>query len=243
MPARIPNASAAPLTSPTACSPPGSGAMAIGSVSICVRSATAASSEKRGMRTDPTSIRGGERMFAHRGILFKGLAIACLLIPVCALLAIAGCGGDDEPAGSPAGPSGNAGPADTAEADPADLEVIEGWSQTLSEGDVEGAAEYFATPSTAQNGPQVFQIESLEDAIRFNESLPCAAEVVSARTQGELTTATFELSDRPGGGCGPGTGGTASTSFEIADGEIVEWRRIDEGPASEGGDQEDSSPV
>ena len=33
-----------------------------------------------------------------------------------------------------------------------DLEVIEGWSRALSEGDVDAAAGYFALPSTAENG-------------------------------------------------------------------------------------------
>ncbi len=166
-------------------------------------------------------------MFAHRAGLFKGLSIAGLLTAVIALLAMAGCG-DEEPAAPAEGP--------TAAADPADLEVIEGWAEALSAGDVEGAAAYFATPSIAANGPVVTQIDSTADAIRFNRSLPCGAAVVSARTQGELTTATFELSERPGGGCGPGAGGTASTSFDIDEGKIVEWRRIDDGPPPGGGD-------
>src|SRR4029079_7246932 len=53
IPGRIPNASAAPLTSPTACSRPGSGARASRCDSISRRPPTAASSEKRGMRTEP----------------------------------------------------------------------------------------------------------------------------------------------------------------------------------------------
>ena len=117
--------------------------------------------------------------------------------------------------------------------------MIEDWSTTLSEGDVEGAADFFALPSIAQNGTLLLSIESREDAIEFNESLPCGAEVISARSQGEFTTATFRLSERPGGGCGPGTGGTASTSFVIEDGKIVEWRRVDGGAPAGGGDAGD----
>ena len=105
------------------------------------------------------------------------------------------------------------------------------------------AAAYFATPSTAENGPLRTDIESLKDSIRFNSTLPCGATVVSARTQGELTTATFELSERPGGDCGDGVGGTASTSFDIEDGKIVEWRRIDDGSAPGGPGSAESSPV
>jgi hypothetical protein len=164
-------------------------------------------------------------MFAQRAGLFKGRSIACLLTAVIALLLTAGCG-EDEPSATTVGA--------TAEADPADLEVIEGWSQTLSEGDVEGAAAYFAIPGTAENGV-VIEIDSIDAAIRFNRSLPCGAQVVSARTQGDLTTATFELSERPGGDCGGGVGGTASTSFEIENGKIVEWRRIGEATPPPGG--------
>ena len=53
-----------------------------------------------------------------------------------------------------------------------------------------------------------------------------------AETQGEFTTATFRLTERPGPGtCGPGTGESAKTSFVIRDGKIVEWRRVGTGGA------------
>ena len=65
---------------------------------------------------------------------------------------------------------------------------------------------------------------------------PC--RIVSVRTTGELTTATFRLSDRPGGDCGSGAGGSASTTFDIEDGKIVEWRRVDDAPAPGSGDGE-----
>ena len=168
------------------------------------------------MRTDPMVISEGktlsERMFAYRSSLFKGLLVA-----FCAI-ALASCGSGDS--ASATGPS-------TASADPADVEVIEGWAGALADGEVEAAADYFAIPSTAENGTLLTKIDSRTDAIAFNESLPCGGEVVSAQTAGDFTTATFELSDRPGGDCGQGAGGTASTAFQIEDGKIVEWRRID----------------
>jgi limonene-1,2-epoxide hydrolase len=172
------------------------------------------------MRTEPTVIEGSardERMFAHRKTLFKWLPML-----FCAI-ALASCGG-----GNATDPETSA--ADTADADPADVKVIEDWSAALAEGDVEAAAGYFAIPSTAENGPFLTKIDSRADAIAFNRSLPCGAEVVSAQTAGDFTTATFELLDRPGGDCGDGAGGTASTSFQIESGKIVEWRRIDGQP-------------
>ncbi|MEO7197072.1 MAG: hypothetical protein ABIZ50_01220 [Solirubrobacterales bacterium] len=156
------------------------------------------------------------------------------------LISVPGCGDDSSPTvGDATAPADSTTipEADTADADPADLKVIEEWSSALSDGDVRGAAAYFATPSTAENGA-VIAIESPADAIAFNASLPCGAEVIAANTQGDFTSATFRLSDRPGGGCGPGAGSEASTSFQIEGGKIVEWRRIDMpqgGPKRSGG--------
>jgi hypothetical protein len=113
--------------------------------------------------------------------------------------------------------------------------VIEAWAGALAKGDVVVAADYFAIPSTAENAPLLIKINSRADAIGFNKSLPCGARVISAQTTGDLTTATFRLSDRPGGNCGSGAGATATTSFEIQDGKIVEWRRIDGQPPAGGG--------
>lgn len=190
-------------------------------------------------------------MFAYRTKHYKGHSMrvwTIALIAALALLGVAGCGEDEEPTiiadtsttdstdSSTTTPDDEDEPArkaDTADADPDDLRVIEDWSRTLSEGDVEGAAGYFATPSTVENGFPI-EIRNLEDAVAFNEMLPCGAEVISAKTVGAFTTATFSLSERPGGDCGLGVGGTASTSFVIEDGEIVEWRRLSD-PGDTGG--------
>lgn len=170
--------------------------------------------------------------------------LLCLL----ALLPLAGCGedGGGGPGASSAATSTTTAPrqeADTAEADPGDLRVIESWSKALSEGDVEAAAGYFANPSTAENGPLLVRIHSLEDAVAFNDSLPCGARVIAARTEDGLTSATFRLTERPHGDCGAGAGGTASTSFEIDDGKIVEWRRVDQPPSGGGGGPAPGTPA
>lgn len=134
----------------------------------------------------------------------------------------AGCGSDDPEASEV--PGG---------ADPEAVQVIDEWSQTLSEGDVEGAADYFAVPSVAQNGTAPLDLDSREDVIAFNEALPCGAELVEATEEAGFIVATFELSDRPGGGCGPGAGGEAKTAFVIEDGKIAEWRRAADEPTVE----------
>lgn len=151
--------------------------------------------------------------------------VAVLLVLTAAFAVVAvirASGGDDEENGSAESTRSIPGGADPEEA-----AVIDEWAMTLAAGDVEGAAEFFAIPSVAENGGVVFEIESPDDARLFNASLPCGAELTSAAAEGELTIATFRLTERPGpGSCGSGTGRSAMTAFVIEDGEIVEWRRV-----------------
>jgi limonene-1,2-epoxide hydrolase len=148
------------------------------------------------------------------------MAPRALLAGIVIVIALAGCGGGG---GSESGSE----PRIAGDADPGDVRVIDAWVTALRRGDVDAAARYFAIPSVAENGPLLLNIKSIEDARRFNESLPCGARLVRAETQGQLTTATFRLTERPGPGtCGPGTGSAAKTSFVIRDGKIVEWRRV-----------------
>jgi limonene-1,2-epoxide hydrolase len=148
------------------------------------------------------------------------VAPRALLAGIVIMITLAGCGGGG---GSESGGE----PKIAGDADPGDIRVIDAWVTALRRGDVDAAARYFAIPSVAENGPLLLHIESLDDARRFNESLPCGARLVRAATQGQFTTATFRLTERPGPGiCGPGAGNTAKTSFVIRDGKIVEWRRV-----------------
>jgi hypothetical protein len=155
-----------------------------------------------------------------------GSTISLFLMPaVCLLVLVGGCGGESDPGAVPGGGDSEA------------VEVIERWSDELRAGDVEGAADYWALPSIAQNGTPPLELRSREEVVAFNESLPCGAELTRAESEDELTVATFELTERPGAGeCGPGTGETASTAFLIEEGKIVEWRRV-------AGDEELAPPV
>ena len=143
---------------------------------------------------------------------------------------LAGCGGG----GSDLTIRGVAGPSDVpGGADPADVKVIDAWVTTLRHGNEKAAARYFAIPSVAANPPAVVRIESLHDAVLFNESLPCGARLVRAVDTGHGTTATFRLTERPGPGeCGAGVGTLAKTAFVIEHGKIAEWRRV---PVTGGG--------
>lgn len=151
-----------------------------------------------------------------------------------ALLALTACGGSDSMSASTATTT------IPGDANQADVQVINGWVTALRKGDVDAAAGYFAIPSVAENGPILVHIRSTEDAVRFNETLPCGARLVRADTAGEFTTATFRLIERPGpGSCGPGIGTLAKTSFVIRDGKIAQWRRV--GAGSGGGQAPSSS--
>ena len=150
------------------------------------------------------------------------------LLPLClALIAlpIAGCGG-----GGGGNAAAGSAPAIAGNADPGDVQVIDGWVTALRRGDVEAAARYFAIPSVAENGALLLHIRNVDQARSFTESLPCGARLVRAETAGQFTTATFRLTERPGPGvCGPGVGGVAKTSFVIRDGKIAQWRRVGAG--------------
>jgi len=176
-------------------------------------------------------------------------ALVALAVAALTLGALTGCGGGSDSGGSdsalPDATEGTEPPAAPPRevpggADPEAVAVIGAWVDALRSGDVDAAADYFAIPSIAENGPLLAQIESRDDAIDFNESLPCGARLIRAESSGEFTTATFRLTERPGPGrCGPGTGEIAETAFVIRDGRIAEWRRVGAG----GGGQAEGKAV
>ncbi len=150
------------------------------------------------------------------------VTLLAALFSVCLVLSACGSGSSGTATADVTTVRGNA--------DADDVAVIEGWAQALKRGDVGAAAGYFAVPSVAENGPLLMRIHNPEQARAFNASLPCGAFVIRAQSVGRFTTATFRLTERPGPGlCGPGTGGTAQTSFVIRDGKIAEWRRVGAG--------------
>jgi len=175
-----------------------------------------------------------EHMFAYPQAKFKGCdhghgmrPIPLFVALVLSLSALAGCGngGESEPNEPPGDAPATQGVA--GDADSGDVEVISAWSEALRHGDIDAAAEKFAIPSVAENGQFLVRIQSRSDARVFNESLPCGGRLIRAEGEGDFTTATFRLTERPGpGNCGDGTGETAKTAFVIRDGLIVEWRRV-----------------
>ena len=156
----------------------------------------------------------------------KPTATATTLALALSLIALSACGGDDD--GGDTNGSESQAPEQQipGDANAQDVAVIKDWVDTLRRGDVNGAAELFALPSVAENGI-LLRIRDRDDARAFNASLPCGAILVKAETEGDFTTATFKLTERPGPGtCGSGAGERAQTSFVIEDGKITQWRRV-----------------
>jgi hypothetical protein len=134
----------------------------------------------------------------------------CFAILFAATALLASCGDDESP----------------AQQEHKEVGVIRGWVDTLADGDVDGAADYFAVPSVVQNATPPLTLRSRADVVAFNRSLPCGAKLIKARPVGRVIVATFRLTERPGGDCGSGVGLLARTAFVVKDGRIVQWRRL-----------------
>jgi hypothetical protein len=132
------------------------------------------------------------------------------ILLVFSLLVLAGCGG-----GASKAPK-------TAD----DVTVIRGWAADIRKGDMDAAAARFSVPARVANGTPEITLSSRAAVRQFNASLPCGAELLGTKRHAGVTIATFRLTNRPGGECGSGTGGTASTAFEIVGGKITRWLRV-----------------
>ena len=160
-----------------------------------------------------------------------------LILLLLALLA-GGCGGGDSAAPRASStPAPSASPraeqeAETTPPDPADVEVVRAWADTLRRGHVRAAARYFAVPSVVANGTSPIRLDSRAAVEFFNRTLPCGARLIGTEPAARgFFIATFRLTERPGQGqCGSGTGETARTAFRVRDEHITEWLRVQDVP-------------
>jgi hypothetical protein len=104
-----------------------------------------------------------------------------------------------------------------------DERLIRGWIASLNVGDYEGAASFFARGAIVEQ-TQEFRLNDREDAVIFNRSLPCRAEVTDVEDEGETSLAAFSLRAGPGGRCR----GAVRVRFTIRDGKFREWRQLPE---------------
>jgi hypothetical protein len=182
--------------------------------------------------------------------MLAGRRITVALIAALAVAGVVGCGSGggsktsttvaaDDPGPVPARsdlalpanvPDRPTGPA-AAEA----RRVIRAWLRALRSGNVVRASHYFAIPSKFQNSTPVLTIDSQIEREAVNRSLSCGAIATDMGAAGKYTIVTFKLTDRPGGECGPGTGGRARSAIRVAGGKITEWYRL---PTVPGGQQQ-----
>jgi hypothetical protein len=137
--------------------------------------------------------------------------LACVL----ALIALAGCGGSD---------------GDDEDPRPlSDERLIRGWIASLNAGDYEGAASFFARGAVVEQVEEI-RLTDRDDAVNFNRSLPCRANVTDVKDEGRTTLAAFRLRRGPGGPCSGGV----RVRFTIRKEKFTEWRQLPEPEAPPG---------
>jgi limonene-1,2-epoxide hydrolase len=116
---------------------------------------------------------------------------------------------------------------------PSPESVVRAWSQELNQGDNQAAAKLFAPGAEVIQAGMTFRLDTRAQAVAWNAALPCSGEIVSIKTRGDLTTATFVLGDRPKSKC-DGPGQRATAIFRVRKGKIVLWHQTSAAPAPVG---------
>src|SRR6266576_435180 len=77
------------------------------------------------------------------------------------------------------------------------------------------------------------RLDTQAEAIAWNAALPCSGRIVSIKTNGDTTSATFILGDRPKRKC-DGPGQRATAIVRVRKGKIVLWHQTSSAPAPVG---------
>ncbi len=105
------------------------------------------------------------------------------------------------------------------------LSVVQRWSEAVNASEDEAAAELFAPGARVIQGGRAVTLAGLDEALRFNASLPCAGTITDTEVDGEKVTATFTLGRRSGHVC-EGPGQEAVAVFRVTGGKIVLWHEL-----------------
>jgi limonene-1,2-epoxide hydrolase len=116
---------------------------------------------------------------------------------------------------------------------PSAQSVVRAWSQELNSGDNEGAAKLFAPGAKVVQAGTTIRLNTHAEAVAWNTALPCSGRLVSIKTTGEVTRATFVLGDRPKKKC-DGPGQQATAIFRVRNGKILLWHQTSSEPAPVG---------
>jgi limonene-1,2-epoxide hydrolase len=111
--------------------------------------------------------------------------------------------------------------------------VVRAWSQELNQGDNQAAAKLFAPGAEVVQAGRAQRLETQAQAEAWNAGLPCSGRIVSIKTRGDTTTATFVLGDRQKSKC-DGPGERATAIFRVRKGKIVLWHQTSASPAPVG---------
>ena len=116
---------------------------------------------------------------------------------------------------------------------PSAQSVVRAWSQELNSGDNTGAAKLFAPGAEVVQAGTTIRLNTQSEAEAWNAALPCSGRLVSIKTTGDTTRATFVLGDRPNKKC-DGPGQRATAIFRVRKGKIVLWHQTSTSPAPVG---------
>jgi limonene-1,2-epoxide hydrolase len=116
---------------------------------------------------------------------------------------------------------------------PSPESVVRAWSQELNTGDNEDAAKLFAPGAEIVQAGTTLRLDTQAEAIAWNAALPCSGRIVSIKTSGDTTRATFILGERPKRKC-DGPGQRATAIVRVRKGKIVLWHQTTAAPAPVG---------
>jgi hypothetical protein len=111
--------------------------------------------------------------------------------------------------------------------------VVRAWSQQLNVGDNQGAAKLFAPGAEIVQAGTTLRLNTQAEAIAWNAALPCSGRIVSIKSSGNTTRATFILGDRQKSKC-DGPGQKATAIVRVKNGKIVLWHQTSATPAPVG---------
>ena len=107
--------------------------------------------------------------------------------------------------------------------------VVRAWSQQLNTGDNQGAAKLFAPGAEIVQAGTIVRLNTQAEAIAWNAALPCSGRIVSIKSNGNTTRATFILGDRQKSKC-DGPGKRATAIVRVKNGKIVLWHQTSAAP-------------
>ena len=168
-------------------------------------------------------------------------------LAVAALLALAGCGGDREPAAGDRmtlrTPPEHAGAEPlpqvlqaerAARRDAAALRrglerpkpVLQGWGRALSRGEDGRAARYFELPAVVANGIEL-TLQTPGEVRKFVGNLDCGVRLLDVEPGERFVIGTYRQVERPAHDCAA-AGELIRIAFLLHDRKIAEWRRVQE---------------